>query len=331
MASTPIDREESMGRPAVADHADRVLKVIAGNEAASSALAASWRRSGALHALDPSSRAASERLPEEEIARSRERMGPLLAAAQGSIDRLFLAVGGVGCSVVLADPAGVILDRRGAPCDDRLFEGSGLWTGAIWSEKHEGTNGIGTCLVEERAVTIDRDQHFFTRNSGLFCTTAPIFDEHGDLAAALDVSSCRVDLTDGFARLIASSVADAARGIEAENFRLAFPKARILLAPTGDRYGSSLLAVDRDDLVIGATRAARIGLGVSASSLKQPTPAADLIGRAGAESDDIDAAQRAVLLRALARSSGNVSRAAKELKVSRATFHRKMKELRLRD
>ena len=166
---------------------------------------------------------------------------------------------------------------------------------------------------------------------GLFCTTAPIFDEHGDLAAALDVSSCRADLTDGFARLIASSVADAARGIEAENFRLAFPKARILLAPTGDRYGSSLLAVDRDDLVIGATRAARIGLGVSASSLKQPTPAADLIGRAGAESDDIDAAERAVLLRALARSSGNVSRAAKELKVSRATFHRKMKELRLRD
>jgi transcriptional regulator of acetoin/glycerol metabolism len=193
MPSTPIDREESMGRPAVADHADRVLKVIAGNEAASSALAASWRRSGALHALDPSSRAASERLPEEEIARSRERMGPLLAAAQGSIDRLFLAVGGVGCSVVLADPAGVILDRRGAPCDDRLFDGSGLWTGAIWSEKYEGTNGIGTCLVEERAVTIDRDQHFFTRNSGLFCTTAPIFDEHGDLAAALDVSSCRAD------------------------------------------------------------------------------------------------------------------------------------------
>jgi transcriptional regulator of acetoin/glycerol metabolism len=319
-----------MERPTVADHADHVLRVIAGNEAASSALAASWRRSGALHALDPANRAPSQRLPEEEIARSRERMGSLLVAAQASIDRLFLAVGGVGCSVVLADSGGVILDRRGAPCDDRLFDGSGLWTGAVWSEKYEGTNGIGTCLVEERAVTIDRDQHFFTRNSDLFCTTAPIFDEHGDLAAALDVSSCRGDLTDGFARLIASSVADAARIIEAENFRRAFPTARILLAPTGDRYGSSLLAVDRDDLVIGATRAARIGLGVSAASLKRPTPAADLIGRAGTESDDMDAAERAVLLRALARSSGNVSRAAKDLNLSRATFHRKMKEFRLR-
>ena len=56
----------------------------------------------------------------------------------------------------------------------------------------------------------------------------------GQLAAALDVSSCRADLTEGFARLIAMAVADAARRIEAENFRLAFPKARILLAP-GDR------------------------------------------------------------------------------------------------
>jgi transcriptional regulator of acetoin/glycerol metabolism len=318
-----------MERPAVADHADHVLKVIAGNEAASSALAASWRRSGALHALDPSSRAQSERLPDAEIARSRERMGSLLFAAQASIDRLFLAVGGVGCSVVLADPNGAILDRRGAPCDDQLFDRSGLWTGAIWSEKYEGTNGIGTCIVEERAVTIDREQHFFTRNSGLFCTTAPIFDEHGDLAAALDVSSCRADLTDGFARLIASSVADAARVIEAENFRLAFPKARILLAPTGERYGSSLLAVDRDDLVIGATRAARIGLGVSAASLKRPTPAADLIGSAGPEPDGIEAAERAAVQRALARAGGKVSKAARDLNLSRATLHRKIRQFGL--
>ena len=213
-----------MGQVEGPAHADHVFKVIAGNDAANSALAASWRRSGALHALDPSSRTPSQRLPEDEIERSRERMGPLLFAAQGSIDRLFLTVGGVGCSVVLADPNGIIVDRRGAPCDDHLFDSSGLWIGGLWSEQYEGTNGIGTCIVDQRAVTIDRDQHFFTRNAGLFCTTAPIFDEHGDLAAALDVSSARGTLTEGFARLISSAVADAARFIEVENFRLAFPR-----------------------------------------------------------------------------------------------------------
>ena len=166
---------------------------------------------------------------------------------------------GVGCSVLLADRDGVVVDRRGAPCDDSTFDGWGLWTGAVWSEKFEGTNGIGTCLVEQRALTIDRDQHFFARNALLSCTTAPIFDEHGELAAAIDVSSCRADLTEGFLRLIGIVVADAARAIEAENFRLAFPDARIVLAPAGERAGASLVAVDRDDLVDrrDARRAAR--------------------------------------------------------------------------
>jgi transcriptional regulator of acetoin/glycerol metabolism len=319
-----------MERPAVADHADRVLKAISGAEAARSALAASWRRSGRLHALDPASGAPSQRVPMAAIAEARERLGPILRVAQANLDRLFLAVGGEGCSVLLADRDGVVVDRRGAPCDDSTFDSWGLWTGAVWSEKFEGTNGIGTCLVEHRALTIDRDQHFFTRNVLLSCTTAPIFDEHGDLAAAIDVSSCRADLTQGFQNLIGMVVADAARAIEAENFRLAFPEARILLTSAGERAGASLVAVDSDDLVVGATRAARLTLGLNAQKLARPAPAADLIGQTRPESDGVEAAERAALHRALARAGGNVSKAAAELGMSRSTLHRKMNQFGLR-
>jgi transcriptional regulator of acetoin/glycerol metabolism len=177
----------------------------------------------------------------------------------------------------------------------------GLWTGAVWSEKSEGTNGIGTCLVEQRALTIDRDQHFFARNALLSCTTAPIFDEHGELAAAIDVSSCQADLTEGFQRLTGMVVADAARTIEVENFRLAFPQARILVTAAGERAGAALLAVDSDDLVIGATSDARLTLGLNAQRLARPIPAADLIGKARSEGDGVGAAERAALHRALAR------------------------------
>ncbi len=318
-----------MGRLASAHHADRVIKAIEGGDAANSALAASWRRSGRLHALDPASLAPSVRLPAADVAAARERLGPLLRVAQPSLDRLLLAVGGVGCSVLLADREGVVVERRGEPCDDPIFEGWGLWTGGVWSEKVEGTNGIGTCLFEQRAVTIDREQHFFSRNALLMCTTAPIYDERGELVAALDLSSCRANLTEGFARLIATAVSDAARGIESENFRLAFPRARILLAAAGDRSGPALLAVDRDDLLVGATRAARQALGINAQTLARPRPAADIMGRADAAADDIDAAERAVLQRALARTGGNVSKAAKDLNLSRATLHRRMKQLGL--
>ncbi|MGD0184322.1 MAG: helix-turn-helix domain-containing protein [Roseiarcus sp.] len=319
-----------MGRSVDAAHADRVQNAIASDEAANSVVAASWRRSGRLHALDPASDAPSRRLSAPEIAQTREKLGPLLRVAQSSLDRLFLAVGGVGCSVMLADRSGVVIDRRGAACDDSTFDAWGLWTGAVWSENCEGTNGIGTGLVEQRPLTIHCDQHFFTRNAGLSCTSAPIFDEHGELAAALDVSSCRADLTEGFVRLIATATADAARLIEAENFRRAFAKARILLVPAGERLGNFLLAVDRDDLVVGATRAARLALGIDSAMLARPMPAADLIGRAKAESDDMTAAERAVLQRALARSGGNVSKAAKDLNMSRATLHRKLNQFGVR-
>ena len=318
-----------MGRSGGA-HADLVLEVISGSGAAASALAASWRRSRSLHALNPESREPSRRLPSSDIEAAKERLGPLLRVAQASLDRLFAAVGGVGCSVLLADGDGTVVERRGAAADDQTFAGWGLWTGAVWSEKFEGTNGIGTCLVENRLVTIDRDQHFLARNTLLTCTTAPIFDEHGDLAAALDVSSCRADLTEGFARLIATAVADAARAIEAENFRFAFPRARILLAPAGERAGAALLAVDRDDLVVGATRAARLAFGITSASLKRAIPAADLMGRNEAAGDTLDSASRAVLQRALARAGGNVSQAARLLNVSRATLHRKLSQHGLR-
>jgi transcriptional regulator of acetoin/glycerol metabolism len=308
-------------------HADRIQAAISSDAAAKSALVASWRRSSSLHRLDPAERQPPRILTHAELTQARQRIEPLVRAAQPSLDRLHLAVGGVGCCVLLADGDGVPVERRGAPADDKAFRSWGLWTGSVWNEESEGTNGIGTCLVEQRALTIHRDQHFHTRNTALSCTTAPIYDHEGNLAAALDVSSCRADLTEAFVNLISMAVIDAARRIEADNFKMAFPNARFVLAPETNRGAGGLIAVDADDLVIGATRSARLALGLSRDSLTRPLPAVDLQCAAAAE--DFGQAERAVLQRALARSDGNVSAAAKALGISRATLHRKLKRLQL--
>ena len=257
---------------AYARHADKVQAAIRSSDAARSALVASWQRSASLHRLDPAEHKPPLRLTNAELRTARQRIEPLIRTAQASLDRLYLAVGGVGCCVLLADSNGIPVDRRGAAGDDTTFETWGLWTGTVWSEDAEGTNGIGTCIVEQRTLTIHADQHFLDRNTGLSCTTAPIFDHEGNIAAALDVSSCRADLTEGFVSLIAMAVADAARRIEADHFRLMFPEARILLAPTQDNHAGGLLAVDRDDLVIGATRAARVSLGLTSDQFAKPLP-----------------------------------------------------------
>lgn len=308
-------------------HGGHVLSVVSDPSApARSALAASWVRSAAWYGLDPEDNRAPHTLTAAELREAREAVEPLVHAAQTSLDRLFLAVGAAGCCVLFTDRHGVPVDRRGVAADDDTFHRWGLWTGVVWSEKSEGTNGIGTCLAEERALTIHRDQHFHTRNTALSCTVAPIFDHEGRLAGALDVSSCRSDLTEGLVTLIASAVNDAARRIEAENFRRAFPSARILVIPNHERSGG-LLAIDRDELVIGASRGARLTYGLTPAQLATPLPVDTLLFPDDEHIEQLDAVERAGLQRALARTSGNVTAAARALGISRATLHRKLARL----
>ncbi|HPN07164.1 MAG TPA: helix-turn-helix domain-containing protein [Hyphomonadaceae bacterium] len=306
-------------------HSDHVLAVLRdGSAPARSALAASWRRSMTVHGLNPDTAAPPETVTDVRLRDAREGMGPLLSAAQGALDRLYHAVGGTGCCVLLTDRNGVAVDRRGAVADDAMFHAWRLWPGAVWSEASEGTNGIGTCLAEKRAVTIHRDQHFHTRNIGLSCIDAPVFDHRGELAGALDVSSAKGDITEGFMGLIFAAVQDAARAIEAQAFREAFPQARIMLAPSGD--GSALLALDRDDLVIGATRAARAAFGITDERIDGALPASEIL-HGEAPGADFAEAERGAIRRALASADGNVSAAARNLGVSRATLYRKMEKL----
>lgn len=318
-----------MSEPRRSSHGDRVLAVISDRSAAArSALAASWVRSSTWYGLDPEENRAPRMLDSTALRQARGQIEPLLHAAQASLDHLFQAVGATGCCVLFTDRHGVPIDRRGMAADDDTFHRWGLWTGAVWSEAAEGTNGIGTCLAEERALTIHRNQHFHARNTALSCTVAPIHDHQGRLAAALDVSSCRADLTEGFVGLIAATVADAARRIEAENFRRAFPKARVVVAGDPGR-GGGLLAVDRDDLVIGATRGARLSYGLTDDRLAQPLPADTLLLPDEDPGEDLRELERSGLQRALARTSGNITAAAKALGISRATLHRKLARLDL--
>ncbi|WP_234685903.1 GAF domain-containing protein [Bradyrhizobium monzae] len=311
-------------------HADRIEAAIGAGQAAKSALVASWRRSSRLHRLDPSVIRPPLRLTEPEVRQTIERNEPLIGAARSAMNRLYQAVGTIGCCVLLASREGVPVDRRGAPADDPSFERWGLWTGSLWSEEHEGTNGIGTCLAEQRTLTIHRDQHFFSRNTLLSCTAVPIYDGNARLAGVLDVSSCRADHTDAVATLIALAVGDAARRIETELFRCTFADARIVLTPPTDTRGGGLLAIDRDDLVIGATRDARLALGIPPDGQLRPVPAVDLLCCDEGIHEQLGDAQRATVLRALTRARGNVSAAAKALGVSRATLHRRLKRFDLK-
>ena len=153
-------------------HADRV----------EAAIASRWRgaiRPGRLlaaivnlHRLDPADHKPPRRLTEKQNSRKLDgRSGQqLIRVAQSRLDgRLYrLAVGGVGCCVLPGpDRDGVPVDRRGAPAPATgRFRSLGLVDGLGVERELRGHQlGIGACLVEQRLLTIHRDQHFHARNT----------------------------------------------------------------------------------------------------------------------------------------------------------------------
>ncbi|MDO9414794.1 helix-turn-helix domain-containing protein [Pararhizobium sp.] len=317
--------------PVDIDHSDLVYSMAQkSSAAASSPVAASWRRCMTLHGLAPEEMRTPMRLSDAEFRQARERSGELIEEAEEELDRLFSSVGKAGCCLLLTDEHGVALERRGAVGDDKDFRGVGLWSGTLWSEASVGTNGIGTALADERAVIIHRDEHFLTRNTGLSCATSPIRDHRGRIAAAIDISTCRHDAGEMAMSILSQAVRDAAARIEANLFRRAFVGARILLVPAGGKSAPALIAVDRDDLVLGATRAVRLRLNIDDRRIAAGIPAGDLLGEhAGQDGSDLPDAERAALRRVLSRAGGNVSLAADILGISRATLYRKMRKLSL--
>ena len=311
-------------------HEDRVAQASQ-SPAAVTRLAASWRRSIVKHGLDPAQPPQLRRLSARELAEHTARHDEFLAIARPQLDQLFQLVCPTGCNVLLTDASGIVLDQRVNASDAGTFRDWGLWQGTDWSEEAEGTNGIGTCLAEGRQVTIHRDEHFYARNTGLSCMDAPIWGPDGRLVGALDVSSARADHTERWNALIAAQVAQSARQIEAAFLRASFPGARIITAQIGGGAAGAddallLVAVDKDDLAIGANRAARRAYGLEKEGKLRPRPASDLFGRDD-EATGFEKAERAAVIRALARAEGNVSAAARALGVGRATLYRRMQRL----
>ena len=177
-------------------HAQQVHTVAhggAGEGGSDPSIARSWLRCLEDYHLDPAVIAAPVVLEHGRLLESRERLRQVLQIADPEMNSLHQQLSGAGHAVLLTDARGVILNCVSAPTERRSFERAGLWLGADWSEAREGTNGIGTCLVERQALTIHQDEHFRGRHTGLTCSASPVFDPHGDLLAVLDVSSARAD------------------------------------------------------------------------------------------------------------------------------------------
>jgi AraC-like DNA-binding protein/PAS domain-containing protein len=205
-----------------------------------------------------------------EVRGLREPLEDLIRSGRDEMDRLHDMVRRAGYVVLLCDANGVAVDHRAQDGQADEFRYWGTWLGGVWSEAAEGTNGIGTCIVEERPVTVHRSQHFRSRHIDLSCSGAPIFGVDGKLIAVLDVSAIDPGLSDHAHALTGSVTTMFASVIEEGFFRDCFRRDWIVaLAPLEGDRAAALLAVDGDQRVVGANRVARAMLSLDDTKLRE--------------------------------------------------------------
>src|SRR6202789_1836886 len=173
-------------------HASRILHVVqnglqpAGIEPH---VMRSWYRCLREYRIEPSAPRQNSVLNSQSLKELQQRMGELLPVARAEMESLYEQIAGSGFAVILSDTQGVVLTTITDPRLQREFGQAGLTLGAIWDERHEGTNGIGTCLAEGCPVTVHREEHLRGYNLSLSCSGAPILDPHGSILAVLDAST----------------------------------------------------------------------------------------------------------------------------------------------
>ncbi|HEY2401029.1 MAG TPA: GAF domain-containing protein, partial [Steroidobacteraceae bacterium] len=182
----------------IVGHAEHVCSVADGvtPPPGIEAVSSSWLRSAKKYGLDPIDSKAPRILTPAELKNSCEPLDKLIYVAQEEIAQLYEVVREAGYTVLFCDSSGVAVAHRGEPTRAREFQHWGTWLGGVWSEEVEGTNGIGTCIVDERPVTVHRSQHFRSRHIDLSCSGAPVFGVDGQLIAVLDVSAIDPELSE---------------------------------------------------------------------------------------------------------------------------------------
>jgi sigma-54 dependent transcriptional regulator, acetoin dehydrogenase operon transcriptional activator AcoR len=257
-----------MASLSASNHVARVLSVanqVADRLAdvdASSRIASSWRRCVISHKLDPARQGPPQTLTEAEIRHVAEPMEETIRFVTPELDDLARVLRDAGYCVNLADAnATMLFSRLPGEADARLFMDWKIYTGSNFAEAFEGTNGLGTALAEQKPILVHRDEHFRAQWHMFSCAVAPLFDQAGRLAGAVNITSCREDLERTAHQLALAVTMEATRRMEGAIFRGHFRNAWIATVP-GDG-GSGLLAYDDDRRIVGACRSARALLGLT--------------------------------------------------------------------
>ncbi len=192
------------------------------------------------------------------LRQEQQRCSLVRGLALAEMHTLHQQISGSNFMVAFASAEGLLLDIIGDHSFRDASDAAGIRPGALWTERHCGTNGLGTAAHLKRPVAVHGDQHFFPRYNNLTCVAAPIFAPDGELTGILDASSDCLSRQTHTQALVGMAATQIENGLFRE-----YHRGDILIAfhNRGEylhTLSAGLLAVDEDGRILSANRAARV-------------------------------------------------------------------------
>jgi hypothetical protein len=167
------------------------------------------------------------------------------------------AIAGEPVSLVVADPAGLVLARLGGDVSiHRALDRVHLAPGFSYSERNAGTNGLGLSLADRAPSLVRAGDHWCSDLRGYTCAAAPVLEPAtGELAGSINLTTW----SDSSSELLLGLAQTAASATSALMAVRGGGRARLRPAPRGEVFrvvGGSLAPDDGDPCVSAPWRAA---------------------------------------------------------------------------
>jgi sigma-54 dependent transcriptional regulator, acetoin dehydrogenase operon transcriptional activator AcoR len=221
----------------------------------------SWSRCVNDYGLDPSRLRAPNIVTSDTLRVHQEQIEEFMLVARVGMEQMYKRVSGLDYVLLLTDAKGIAIDYIGNEARASELKKAGLYLGAEWSEQAAGTCGVGTCMVEQTALTCHQGDHFDPTHIPLTCSAAPLFDPEGKFLAVLDMSALTSPTYRESQHLALQLTVMYAQMIEDANFLRHFHDCWMLRLGTAwalvEVSGEIMLAFNDDGVVVGANTGAR--------------------------------------------------------------------------
>jgi len=247
-------RLDSVGKPSALQTSDTSLSLRDRCED-------SWARCFA-NGMSPDEKPEVPQVEDSQLRRMQEEFGQqAFTFALSELNGLMTMVSAVGYSASLANAQGVIIAESVKPQQAFYCESDKL--GTVWSEDVGGTNGIGTCIAEQRPVAVFRDDHFYFDLSSQACVAAPFYNPWGELQGVLNLTTCNPNV-DVNAHHIVYNLATRSSVVLEERLFTEHFRDCVILQICDINTAAQIIAVDDNGTLRGASNSARKRLGIEA-------------------------------------------------------------------